>query len=349
MSLVKAALAFRLARRVQHLIVYVTDRCPLNCRTCFLRPDPTSPDLRVAELEPFVRAVGPVSMVDIGGGEPFLRDDLPDVCALFPRAGSIGIPTCGWDAAVVVPRVREVLSAVGGERLYVCVSLDGFERTNDGLRAPGSFAHALETLRALVAVPGLRVKVNTVLCRENLAELVDFLAFIRQEGPWFHSGLLLRGDPRDPACALPPIETIERVLPDVLRIQETYPMARGRLRRRASRNYLRLMWRISLGILRERRQVVPCLAGRAHLVIWPNGDVAPCELLPPVGNIRTDPPEAILAGRALTDAVAAIRAGRCACTHNCNMVENILFNPRTYPALLGIGRIRSGDRMQERT
>ena len=345
--LLKAALAFRLGRGVQHLIVYVTARCPFRCRMCYVRGDPACPDLEAEELEPFIRAVGRVSMVDLGGGEPFLRDDLPRICALFPRAGAIGIPTSGWDPEAVVPKAREVLGAVGANRLYICVSIDGFQQTNDALRAAGSFDSALRTLRSLKAIPGLRVKVNTVLCRENLGELTDLMAFIRGEDPWFHSILLLRGDPRDPGCRLPALEEVEAVLPEVLGVQESYATAPGRLGRRIGRNYVRLLWDVSLKILRQRRQAVPCLAGRAHLVIWPNGDVAPCELLPPVGNIRTQSPEAILGGRPLAEAVQSIRSGACACTHNCNMVENILFNPRTYPALLGLGGPRRGGEAEQ--
>lgn len=335
MSLLTSILRFRLRGGVQHLIVHVTDRCPLRCRTCFVRPEPGVEQIGPADLAPFVRALGRVGMVDLGGGEPFLRDDLPAFAALFPRASGFGIPTCGWDAGVIVPKVRDVLAVVPPKRLFIVLSLDGFEATNDSIRGAGTFARALETLRVLRAVPGLRVKVNTVLCRQNAGQLLDFMRFIRAERPWFHSILLVRGDPRDPDCALPSVDALEGLVPEIARIQNEY--AEGpQFRRRIQQRYVRLLWDTSLRILREQRMPVPCLAGRAHLVIYANGDVAPCELLPPVGNIRRQSPAEILHSDALRAAVAAVRRGACHCTHNCNMVENLLFSPRTYPRLLGI-------------
>ena len=332
-TLIRAALGFHLRRRIHHVILYVTERCPLRCRTCFVGTRAPAPDPRLEDVAPFLRALGPVTMVDLGGGEPFLRDDLPDWCALFPKAGNIGIPTSGWDTEVV-RRVEEVLAVTGPRRLTISVSLDGFRETNDAVRGRGTFDRALATLRALAALPGLQVKVNTVLTRENAGELIEFMRFIRSEAPLFHSILLLRGDPRDAECRLPALAEVERLVPAILDIQRSYHARARGLTGRVGRNYPRLLWGVSLAALRDGRQAVPCLAGRAHLVIYANGDVAPCELLPPVGNIHRDAPEAILKGDALRAAVRAIRAGQCACTHNCNMVENILFNPRTCLALL---------------
>jgi GT2 family glycosyltransferase/MoaA/NifB/PqqE/SkfB family radical SAM enzyme len=346
-SMLRAALGFLVHPRVHHLIVYVTERCPLRCRTCFVGLRPPAPDPSIESVTPFLRALGPVTMVDIGGGEPFLRDDLPAWCALFPTAVNIGIPTSGWQPETVVRRVGEVLQVVPPKRLTLSVSLDGFEATNDALRGPGSFDRALETLRALLATfreRGLQVKVNTVLCRENADELAAFMEFIAAERPMFHSILLLRGRPRDADCRLPSVPEIERLVPDILRIQEGYGDGRDRrpgrsgrgLAARAQRHYPRLLWYLSLRTLRESRQAIPCLAGRAHLVLYANGDVAPCELLPPVGNIHATPPDEILCGPALRSAVQSVRTRTaCFCTHNCNMVENVLFNPRTYPRLLG--------------
>ena len=298
-------------------------------------PDPTP-----EAVAPFIRAVGPIPIVNLGGGEPFLRDDLPAICALFPSRSGISIPTSGWRADAVVSRTRAILDVVPVKRLSLAVSIDGFRKTNDAIRGAGTYDRALETLRALIEIPGLRVKVNTVLTSENADELIDFMQFVQQEGPCFHSILLVRGEPRDPACGLPPLDELARIAPRILDIQRAYEGEARSVFRRVARNYLHAMWDVSLRTLGERRQVVPCLTGRAHLVLYANGDVAPCELLPPVGNIFRDATRAILRGAALSESVGRIRAGACWCTHNCNLMENILFSPRKVPALLGFGTKR---------
>ncbi|MGH7753129.1 MAG: SPASM domain-containing protein, partial [Gemmatimonadales bacterium] len=88
--------------------------------------------------------------------------------------------------------------------------------------------------------------------------------------------------------------------------------------------------------LEEQTQVVPCLGGQIHLVVYANGEVAPCEILPSVGSIRKTPLHDIVSGPAWAKAVAGIRRKECHCTHDCNQQENILFSPRTYPKLLGL-------------
>ena len=82
--------------------------------------------------------------------------------------------------------------------------------------------------------------------------------------------------------------------------------------------------------LKEKKQIIPCLAVQRHLVIFSNGDVSPCELLPPVGNIKQKSLQEILKGQLLKQSVEKIRAGSCYCTHECNMLDSILLNPRYY-------------------
>ena len=88
----------------------------------------------------------------------------------------------------------------------------------------------------------------------------------------------------------------------------------------------------------EKRRVVPCYAGRLNVVLTETGDVSPCEILTEsLGNVRDYGYNVrrVLRSERAMKAIRAIREGRCRCTHECNFITNILFNPRLYPALLG--------------
>lgn len=59
-----------------------------------------------------------------------------------------------------------------------------------------------------------------------------------------------------------------------------------------------------------------------------------CELMPPVGNLLEE--SAGLLESRMTDALELYenRHGRCYCTHNCNLAENIQTHPRSIVSVL---------------
>jgi MoaA/NifB/PqqE/SkfB family radical SAM enzyme len=325
---------YRIRPSIRHLILHVTNVCNMRCQHCFVNFEEKPNDLTFQEIEAVARHVNDLIWLDIGGGEPCLRKDLVEVVGLF-RAREISIPTNGW----FPDRITRVAAAIHERtrgRLIVTVSLDGFEETHDEMRMKGSFRKAHETIRRLREIPGLRVKINTVLCERNAGEVLDFMRYVRDLGVDYQSLLLLRGDPINPLYKLPPIGTLRKIGEQLPAILEGYEFGRKGFFRSVLRNYQAVKWETQLRTLEEKTQVVPCLGGQIHLVVYANGEVAPCEILPSVGSIRKTSLPEILKGADWADAVAGIRRKECNCTHDCNQQENILFEPRTYPKLLGL-------------
>ncbi len=73
------------------VLIEVTDRCNLSCAVCFADTrgtkleDPSSEDISL-RLERAMAAVGP-SNLQLSGGEPTLRDDLPEIIEIARRIG----------------------------------------------------------------------------------------------------------------------------------------------------------------------------------------------------------------------------------------------------------------------
>ena len=63
----------------------ITSRCNLRCLYCFHRTSPadTRSELNADQWDTFLKECGNASVmsVTIGGGEPFIREDLPDIIA----------------------------------------------------------------------------------------------------------------------------------------------------------------------------------------------------------------------------------------------------------------------------
>lgn len=334
-----AATRYFTKRNIQHLTLFVTNKCDMRCRTCFVDFNhPTEEqDLTLEEIRFIKKDLGRVSILNIGGGEPFLRDDLADIIGIFSNANTIGIPTNGWQLERVISGLKRIFERVSVRQVGLMISVDGFEKTHDYIRTKGSFVKAIEVLEKVKRLfPGLLIQVNTVLCRYNYDEILDLIDFIKFFKPSHHSIFLLRGTPRDKNCILPPLDSVKAVFPEIMEKLKSYNYNRGFVTSLIARNYHKYMFDISLRTLEKKKQIIPCFAGNAALVIYANGDVSPCELLSSAGNIRTERLSAILNGAEFKKLLESIKSGKCYCTHNCNMTENILFNPKNYLRLLGI-------------
>lgn len=319
-------------QRISHLILHVTSRCNMQCAHCFVETNTQTLELPFETIREIAATFKDLLWLDIGGGEPLLRDDIEDVVSLFD-CEELSIPTNGWDVERSARKIRSIFARVKG-KLIITLSLDGMEKTHDEIRCSGSFRRTIELFTALRELKGLRVKFNTVLCEKNRAEIVALMHFVRGLDPAFHSVLLLRGNSRDQSMRLPSVDAIRSLDRDIWEVQQTYGYGRRGLLSRIQKNYQRYKRDIGIETLRCGRQVIPCLAGRSHMVVWSDGRVSPCELLPPIGDLKHTTMKELLRSSELRSAVAGITGRKCYCTHDCNMIENILFNPSTYPKLL---------------
>jgi len=324
-----------LKRRWQHVILHITDRCDLRCKTCFVHKRGRVMPLETAEV--IAKKLNGVCWLDIGGGEPFLHKDIVAICRLFPNA-AITIPTNGQRPHAIACTVRELAGVVKKE-LTLAVSIDGFEPTNDSIRGAGSFNRAMETFRLLRGIPGIALKVSTVVCNANYRELLEFAAFVREHKPDYHSMLLLRGTPDDPALALPKIDELKMLTPGLLRILGSYDYGDGGnfVLRILKKRYQRHLWETSLKTLENSRCYIPCKAPWLHKVVYPDGALAMCELMPPVGNLLEEPLPCLEAKMVSALQEHEYAHGPCFCTHNCNLNENIRTHlPSIFSIVTGI-------------
>ena len=170
LKVLSEAIKYNFSPSIKHAILHVTNVCNMRCQHCFVDFEEKPFDLTLDEFRTLARDLNDFIWLDIGGGEPSLRKDLAEVISFF-RAEEVSIPTNGWFPDKVVHMASSVSASIPG-RLIITVSLDGFEATHDEIRQLGSFKKAVETLGRLREVPGIRVKINTVVCERNADELI---------------------------------------------------------------------------------------------------------------------------------------------------------------------------------
>lgn len=321
---VRFALPALRPRTPPFLILFVTRRCQMRCRHCFdAAAEHGGTDLSLDELDQLSRQLGPVRALMLSGGEPFLRDDLDALCRLFIRRNRVrvlSIPTNGYDADRICGATERILAANPRVRLTLNLSLDGLTDTHDAVRrVPQAFARAMATAERLQplrrAHPRLTLTFVATLCQANIGELPELARLVKDR---FDANLeisLLRGEPADKTFALPPPDTLFDTLD---RLERPGRGLNGRVQR-CFRDLRRQT-------LLQRRQVVPCLAGHLLGVVYANGDVACCELLPAVGNLRESTFDAIWHGERAVAQRRSIAARACTCTHECFLWPSLVYS-----------------------
>ena len=298
------------------LIFTTTTRCNMACRHCgddvWGNPDD---DMSFEEIEKFCNDLGHLDAVSLGGGEPFLRKDLAEICGLFyERNGtrSISIPSNGFATDSTCATVKKILMKCPEASLNLMLSLDGFQQTHDNMRMPGSFTRVIETGLQLAELqkeyPHLTVCFNATINNDNWQELPELAKFVRDT---FHCNLefnILTGNPRDSDCKVPSLTELEQTIDAIYAVHDVTPL---------TMTHHHIYRDVVLRTNEEKRQVVPCRAGSLVCMVDANGDVRACSVLPPLGNLKVNSFRSIWNSEQALQQYRSICAGACTCNNDC--------------------------------
>ena len=284
----------------------VTYRCNARCKMCDswrMRP---GGEMIPAEVEAVFRKIGRLDIVRVSGGEPFLRQDLPEIGEAILRASNpivLHITTNGS----FPDRVESLVGSFSQPRkLRFMVSFDGLAAEHDANRGKHvTFATAMETVRVLVRLRerhGLEVSANhTVISPQSLEDHEGLRKLLGEVGVDVHAvlayadsamyGAKLRGT-RAEHLIVPTGYPLHPMLngADVVGFTQRELGRAGRLRdpwvRLGKRYYLRGL----LARLQQEprpRPKPPCVELRSHIRLLPNGGVPVCQFnTEQVGNLR---------------------------------------------------------------
>ncbi|MCL5024630.1 MAG: radical SAM protein [Nitrospirae bacterium] len=338
-------------KRAIHLTFFVTRKCNLKCPFCFYLSGERGSrvpenELSLEEIGRISRSMGSLLWLAFSGGEVFLRDDLEEISEIFYKNNKPAImlfPTNSMLPDVIREKTERIVKRCKKSIIAVKLSLDGMRERHDELRGrKGSFEKTMATYRLLEGLvatyPHFELGINTVFCSENQNEMdgiIDFVLGLKNVKT--HTISLVRGDATDKAFKkvdyakyLAAIERLEENLR--AGVSSTYRFRGARIKAAQDILQRRLIHRTAA----EKKQLIPCYAGRLNLVLTEGGDLYPCEILSePLGNVRKQGYDigGILRSEQAENVIRSIRSKACYCTHECYFMTNILFNPRLYPSL----------------
>jgi MoaA/NifB/PqqE/SkfB family radical SAM enzyme len=319
-------------QKVKHLILHVTNHCNFRCSHCFVDFVNPKKDMSLEDYKNISKDVNDLFWLDIGGGEPFLRKDLYKIVNLFKKQ-VVSIPTNGWLKSNICEQIGQMDSK--NSEIVISLSLDGLEKTHNIVRKnPNSWNKVWEAYEELKKIKYIKVRFITVIHNGNYDEIIPLMKIVKNSGADFHSVILLRGDPLDNTVKLPSFEKLDKLAVKMFDILETYNYGENNFTANLLKNYHRYLWKVSLETIKKETQIVPCLAGKSHMVVWGDGRVASCEMLPEVGNLKEKPLSQILESQELKEQVKFINDKKCHCTHNCAMITSVLYNPKKWPNII---------------
>lgn len=329
------------------LILLITGRCNSGCGFCIFRDSINSnPDkLTLDDFQKISKSLKKIFRLHVSGGEPFLRDDLPQICKIFSVNNSveeIAIPTNGLLPDRIQKKTEELIKECPNTNFMISISLDDLFDEHDKLRGvPGNFKKVQETYKKLISLkkiyPDLRVHVTTTLTKYNYDHIDELIKYIKKEMPELnsHNFELVRRNHSEYCEDLPSLEQCEKFEKKHKQIiRDTKNHFKSGFKSKLANIVKNYKFNLLIRILKEKRQIIPCEAGKSIGVINWRGDVSLCELLPKVGNIYEDSFENIWTSKQAEDQRKFIKEKKCFCTHGCFQGSSILFKPQVYPKII---------------
>ena len=341
-----------------YFIFYPTSRCNLKCSHCFYHDSLNKKfnELSVDEIDKITKTMDPILSLILTGGEPYLRHDLDKIVKIFyenTKVPIITIPSNGWYLSKMDKQITNMMEWCPYLTLNQQISIDGIGADHDLIRmdkqvvgSDNSFDRAIKTIHHLKKLQKTYDRINIgiiiTFTSQNQKKFKDIIKEIHSlVEPDNISINLVRGDPKQKVNLNLDLELYR----DAVKYRDNlYYEKKMSGHSRFKGNKLATAGRIMLNELtnktfEENKYSTPCYAGNLSGVMYPEGDVYPCEILDDshkIGNIRDFDLnfKKLWLSKKASEEVKFIRKTKCFCTHECFNSVNILFNPKFYPEII---------------
>lgn len=350
-SFFKAKLRYR--RLPSALTLFVTNRCNLRCRHCGIcRSEGISVEKEMGlndYQKIFRKAKNIFASIKITGGEPTLRDDLAQIIASAAKDGGIKYATLftnGTHLSCLQQALEEVMESCG-IKINIQVSVDGDEQLHDEIRGKkGAYADVIKAMKMLSDIRKnyprriLRLSAATCIMRENEHNFMYIANMVRSYGfehvvsfprsnrlHVFNIGNDWKSD----------YYPVRHCFFDAEEMAARLKMVDAILWRGRDMSLFKKINKITLEtmveVLKTKKPKSPCYSGRADLIVYPDGDVARCEMLKSGANVADydhDIRSLILSDRYRN---YLKNTDSCWCLHDCAIGLSIIYEPCLFKKL----------------
>jgi MoaA/NifB/PqqE/SkfB family radical SAM enzyme len=341
----------RSKRELETVILFTTGKCNAKCAMCFYANDMAkkAEDLSFDDIKKISQSAGDFKRLLLSGGEPTLREDLPEILEMFytnNHITDINLPTNGMQTERLIEWVARLRKSYPDCNITVSVSLDGFGQTHDTQRGVVSFYKAVQTLNKLdehFRDDGHIIKnIATIITRYNVEEITDFVTWVYGRfNVSTHTIEAARGNTREAGVKILTEKSLTAIQDRIAPYYQMYAKRIGEGMNFIGRGLTKFFF---VGLMRTMYNLraknvekptcwnMDCTAGETTLVIDYDGRFRACEMREPIGNVRdyNCDVQAIMSSEAMKKEIETIGHGyraNCWCTHGCWMMTSITFNP----------------------
>jgi sulfatase maturation enzyme AslB (radical SAM superfamily) len=285
------------------LIYNCTWVCDAQCEMCNnWKHGERKRDMTLAQLEPAMQHPfwGAIENLNISGGEPTTRNDLPEMVEMFqrhlPRMRKIGINTTGLTPHRAIPMLTRIVKFCEQHDLLVSVrvSLDGIGDVHDQVRhVKRGFDKATQTITAMQALaeesPNFQFGIAATIFATNIDDAQNILTWARSKKLDVVFNMLRFTD------AMLNNKALEEKIGFHEREEEFMrKFFLGRVEEESILSgqaflYLHYADMIANGY----KRTMPCPFRTQGLLLNPYGDLHYCENSNAIGNVLTTPAEAL--------------------------------------------------------
>lgn len=288
---------------------------------CYVWQNPTKADEEVS-LETLRRLPAGIDYLNLTGGEPTLRRDLPEIVdLLYPKAMTLEISSNGLLSEKLEPIVKKYPD------IKIRFSLEGFGETNNNIRGErGGDEKKINGLLRLQKLGAKDIGIATVIQDDNADGVVELFRFAKEHGfelatSTLHNGFQFHKCDNFPYDRLKIAKSMEGLIAEMLKGFSV-------------KNWFRAY--LNLGLIAKvlgNRRMLPCSAAEDFVFIDPWSDLYACNVSPDLrlGNLETQDWDEIWK----SPIVSEVREKVHNCTQNCWMVgsaKTAMRHPK-YPKL----------------
>ncbi len=347
-----------------YFIFFPTSKCNLMCSHCFYHDSLNKKmnELTLDEIDTFTKTMDPLLSLILTGGEPYIRHDLDQIARIFyenTKTPIITIPSNGWYLDKISKQISNMMRWCPELILNQLISIDGLREDHDAIRmkglnkgkgAKGSFDKALDAIKLVKELKKefgrINLGIQTTFTSQNQKKMKDIVKEIYEIAKPDNITIgLVRGNPKEKVNVNLDIKLYQEAVKyrdNLFYEKKMSGHAKFPGNKIATAGRIVLTNKVQ-EIYETNKYQMPCYSGNLSGVMYPEGQVYPCEILNKshlIGNIRDfnlNFRQLWLSQKAKEE-VNFIRKTKCFCTHECFNQVNILFNPKFYPKLIKIAR-----------
>lgn len=335
-----------------YTIFYITSRCNAMCQHCFnwklIEDAANHKELSLKEIEKIAKNWGHMIMLNLGGGEPYLRNDIPEIVEIFKKYTDVeivGLPSNGILTEKILAIIKKLLTQFPDIHFRFTFSIDGFKDTHDKIRGvPGIFEKAMYTAKEVKKLKSgyknFTLIINSCFMQNNQDELLEFLKYIKKEiNPDSLGVTYIRGESRLNETQQNLYDQKYKEIIDYLTELEHYKFKNHPL--------ANFIWGATIlarhkvfEILETGKRNFKCYVIKKMIVFDDVGDVKVCEILPgSLGNLRDNNYDIkkIVNSDLAKATYKKVKNNECCCTWECAIRTGVMYNPKEYFSIFKYG------------